>query len=182
VNIRHLSESLYERILYFNNNIYCALETSPPQKSLNHPYARYLFVFQIFFCAWETILKSIHKSMLNNSDIKTRNSELLLYYISKFKGRRISHMIYYTIQRPISEEKRIIYSSLLVAIVQHYPTAHIYWISVSFERQNALKWQNARYVQSRATRADISSQAWAEQSKSQALIGLRILKLRFVCV
>ena len=58
--------------------------------------------------------------MLNNSDIKTRNSELyiILYYISKFKGRRISHMIYlYTIQRPISEEKRIVYSSLLVAIV-----------------------------------------------------------------
>jgi hypothetical protein len=57
--------------------------------------------------------------MLYNSDIKTRNSELyiILYYISKFKGRRISHMIYYTIQRAISEEKRIVYSSLPVAIV-----------------------------------------------------------------
>jgi hypothetical protein len=49
-NIRHLSESLYERILYFNNNIYCALKHHHP----NHPYAGYLFVFQIFFCAWET--------------------------------------------------------------------------------------------------------------------------------
>ena len=52
------------------------------------------------------------KSMLNNSDIKTRNSEL---YISKFKGRRISHMIYYTIKRPIVQEKLIVYSSLPVA-------------------------------------------------------------------
>jgi hypothetical protein len=63
INIRHKSESLYERILYFNNNIYCALKsfkrnmsllsiTTP--KSLNYPYAGYLFVFQICFCAWET--------------------------------------------------------------------------------------------------------------------------------
>jgi hypothetical protein len=61
-NIRHKSESLYERILYFNNNIYCALksfkrnmsENITTPKSLNQPYAGYLFVFQIFFCAWET--------------------------------------------------------------------------------------------------------------------------------
>jgi hypothetical protein len=32
----------------------CHTKTSPPQKSLNLPYAGYLFVFQIFFCAWET--------------------------------------------------------------------------------------------------------------------------------
>ena len=62
-NIQHKSESLYERILYFNNNIYCVLKsfkrnmsllsiTTP--KRLNHPYAGYLFVFQILFCAWET--------------------------------------------------------------------------------------------------------------------------------
>jgi hypothetical protein len=31
-NFRHLSESLYERILYFNNNIYCALNHHHPQK------------------------------------------------------------------------------------------------------------------------------------------------------
>jgi hypothetical protein len=30
------------------------LKTSPPPKSLNHPYAGYLSVFQIFFCAWGT--------------------------------------------------------------------------------------------------------------------------------
>jgi hypothetical protein len=32
----------------------CHTKTSPPQKSLNQPYTGYLFVFQIFFCAWET--------------------------------------------------------------------------------------------------------------------------------
>jgi hypothetical protein len=69
-------------------------------------------------------LKRIHKSMLNNSDIKTRNSEL--YIILYIKVQR-SHMIYYTIQRPNAEEKLIVYSSLLVAIVyKHNPTAHIY--------------------------------------------------------
>jgi hypothetical protein len=61
-------------------------------------------------------LKRNHKSMLNNWDIKTRNSEL---FISKFKGRRKWHMIYYTIQRPIVQEKLIVYSSLLVAIIKH---------------------------------------------------------------
>ena len=30
------------------------LKTSPPPKSLNHPYAGYLSVFQIFFCSWGT--------------------------------------------------------------------------------------------------------------------------------
>ena len=32
----------------------CHTKTSPPQKSLNLPYAGFLFVFQIFFCVWET--------------------------------------------------------------------------------------------------------------------------------
>jgi hypothetical protein len=62
-NIRHKSESLYDRILYFNNNIYCALKFQEKYVTLNittpktfEPsiYAGYLFVFQIFFCTWET--------------------------------------------------------------------------------------------------------------------------------
>jgi hypothetical protein len=32
----------------------CHTKTSSPPKSLKHPYAGYLFVFQIFFCEWET--------------------------------------------------------------------------------------------------------------------------------
>ena len=36
----------------------CHTKTSPPQKSLNQPYAGYLFVVQIFFCAWETKVES----------------------------------------------------------------------------------------------------------------------------
>jgi hypothetical protein len=36
----------------FKRNMSLLSITTP--KSLNHPYAGYLFVFQIFFCAWET--------------------------------------------------------------------------------------------------------------------------------
>ena len=63
INIRDKSESLYERILYFNNNIYCVLKSFKRNmsllsittaKRLNHPYAGYLFLFQILFCTWET--------------------------------------------------------------------------------------------------------------------------------
>jgi hypothetical protein len=50
-NIRHKSEILYES-KSFKRNMSLLSITTP--KRLNHPYAGYLFVFQIFFCAWET--------------------------------------------------------------------------------------------------------------------------------
>jgi hypothetical protein len=98
-NIRHKSEFLYESKSFKRN------------MSLLSIMGTYLY-FKYFSVRGK--LKRNHKSMLNNSDLKTRNSKL---YISKFKGRRISHMIYYAIKRPIVQEKLIVYSSLPVTII-----------------------------------------------------------------
>jgi hypothetical protein len=64
-------------------------------------------------------LKRIHKSMLKNSDMKTLSERVLYYIILYIKVQMSPHIayIYYTIQRPIAEEKLIVYSSLLVAII-----------------------------------------------------------------
>ena len=60
-NIRHKSEPLYERYYISTATFiaplrvlkkYVTLKHHHP--NLNQPYTGYLFVFQIFFCAWET--------------------------------------------------------------------------------------------------------------------------------
>jgi hypothetical protein len=96
--------SLYMKGYYISTTTFIAREireisrhtfkcskTSPPPKSLNHPYAGYTYLYFKYFSV-RGELKRIHKSMLNNSDIKTRNSEL--YIILYIKVQRSPHIAY----------------------------------------------------------------------------------------
>ena len=89
--------SLYMKGYYISTTTFIAhLNITTPKKFEPSICWVLICISNIFLCdsecAWETILKRIHKSMLNNSDIKTHNSEL--YIILYIKVQRSPHIAY----------------------------------------------------------------------------------------
>jgi hypothetical protein len=104
--------SLYMKGYYISTTTFIVhLNITTPKKFEPSIYmlGTYLY-FKYFLCVK---LKRIHKSMLNNSDIKTRNSEL--YIILYVKVQRSPHIVYDILYYTTANFRRKTNSLLILA-------------------------------------------------------------------